>query len=103
MKIFKSTKIYGGLILILGILAAINVYLPQGPITIARASGSETGACFGECIVLLILYGALGFAGLKFSQKLGFPDIWDPKVSNRQRFLIPAVIGVLKKWGIDHE
>ncbi|GAH21954.1 unnamed protein product, partial [marine sediment metagenome] len=43
--------------------------------------------------IMLILYGGLGLVGLKLSRRLGFPDIWDPKISNKQRFLIPALIG----------
>ncbi|MFC1810991.1 type II CAAX prenyl endopeptidase Rce1 family protein [Patescibacteria group bacterium] len=42
---------------------------------------------------ILIIYGGLGFIGLKLSQKLGFAKIWDSKVSNKQRFLTPALIG----------
>ncbi|MFH1031669.1 MAG: CPBP family glutamic-type intramembrane protease [Chloroflexota bacterium] len=45
--------------------------------------------------IMLFLYGGLGFIGLKLSQKLGFPEIWDTKVSNKQRFLIPALIGAV--------
>lgn len=42
---------------------------------------------------MLILYGGLGFIGLKLSQKIGFTDIWDSKISHKQRFLIPALVG----------
>lgn len=44
--------------------------------------------------IILVLYGGLGFVGLKLSQKLGFADLWDPKVSHKQRFLLPALIGI---------
>lgn len=44
--------------------------------------------------IMLVLYGGLGFLGLKLSQKLGFADLWDPKVSHKQRFLLPALIGI---------
>jgi hypothetical protein len=50
-------------------------------------------ALVNTCI-MLILYGGLGFLGLKLSQKLGFPVLWDSKISNKQRFLIPALIEV---------
>jgi membrane protease YdiL (CAAX protease family) len=43
---------------------------------------------------MLIIYGGLGFLGLQLAQKLGFAAPWDPKVSDRQRFLIPACVGV---------
>lgn len=44
-------------------------------------------------ITMLVVYGGLGFIGLRLSRKLGFADLWDPTISNRQRFLIPALIG----------
>ena len=44
--------------------------------------------------IMLILYGGLGFLGLKLSAKIGFADLWDARISNRQRFLIPALVGV---------
>ena len=40
-----------------------------------------------------VLYGGLGFIGITFSRKLGFAEIWDDRVTNRQRFLIPGLIG----------
>ena len=33
-------------------------------------------------------------SGLRLSQKFSFPALWDPAVSNRQRFLIPAYVGL---------
>ncbi len=30
---------------------------------------------------------------MKLGPKIGFTDLWDPTVSNRQRFLIPALVG----------
>lgn len=44
--------------------------------------------------IILFVYGGLGFIGLILSQKLGYADIWEPKVSNRQRFFIPALYGM---------
>lgn len=92
-----SIKIYIGLIVTLAILAAINVFLPQGSFlpTLPQQelpAPKPVLALVNVCI-MLILYGGLGFVGLKLSRRLGFPDIWDPKISNKQRFLIPALIG----------
>jgi len=92
-----SIKIYIGLIVTLAILAALNVFLPQGSFlpTLPQQelpAPKPVLALVNVCIVL-ILYGGLGFVGLKLSRRLGFPDIWDPKISNKQRFLIPALIG----------
>ena len=44
--------------------------------------------------IMLILYGGLGFLGLKLSKKLGYAELWDPRISNKQRLLIPALVGI---------
>ncbi|MFX0140091.1 MAG: type II CAAX prenyl endopeptidase Rce1 family protein [Candidatus Hodarchaeota archaeon] len=44
--------------------------------------------------IMLFLYGGLGLIGVILSKKLGFPDIWDSKVSNKQRLQTPALIGM---------
>ena len=92
-----SIKIYIGLIVTLAILAAINVFLPQGsflPILPQQELPAPKPVLALVSVgIMLILYGGLGLVGLKLSRRLGFPDIWDPKISNKQRFLIPALIG----------
>jgi len=47
----------------------------------------------GGAAITAVLYGLLGFLGLTLWRSLGFPDIWDERVTNRQRFLIPAIVG----------
>jgi len=97
-KLSLSMKIYIGLIITLAILAAINVFLPQGsflPISPEQElPASRPVLALVNAAIMLILYGGLGFIGLKLSQKLGFAEIWDSKVSNKQRFLIPVVVGI---------
>ncbi len=94
-KVSLSLKIYIGLIITLAILAAINVFLPQGAFLPTQTlPASKPVLALANAAIMLILYGGLGFLGLKLSSKLGFADIWDLKVSNKQRFLIPALIGV---------
>jgi hypothetical protein len=90
-KLSLSIKIYIGLIITLAILGAIDVFLPQGsfsPILPEQElpAPKPVLALVNACI-MLILYGGLGFLGLKLSQKLGFADLWDTKISNKQRFL----------------
>jgi len=46
-----------------------------------------------SAVIMIILYGNLGFLGLRLSQELVLADIWDLGVSNRQRFLISALVG----------
>ena len=44
--------------------------------------------------VAIILAAVLGFIALKLAQRTGFPDIWDKRISNKQRFLIPILFGL---------
>jgi hypothetical protein len=90
------------LLAILAIAAALNSFLPQGEVAsqipqsqipkwlIASVSGAGT----------LVIYGILGFIGLTLWRKIGFPDIWDERVTNRQRFIIPAIVGAAIGVGI---
>lgn len=94
-KVSLSLKIYIGLIITLAILAAINVFLPQGAfLPTQELPASKPVLALVNAIITLVLYGGLGFIGLKLSQKIDFADIWNSKISNKQRFLIPALIGV---------
>jgi hypothetical protein len=93
-KVSLSLKIYIGFIVTLAILAAINVFLPQGVfLSTQTLPASKPVLALANAAIMLILYGGLGFLGLKLSSKLGFADIWDLRVSNKQRFLIPALVG----------
>lgn len=93
-KVPLSLKIYIGLILTLAILAAVNVFLLQGAFyPTQELPASKPVLALANAAIMLILYGGLGFLGLKLSSKLGFVDIWDLEVSNKQRFLIPALVG----------
>ncbi len=97
-KLSLSIKIYIGFIIILAILAAINVFLLPGSflptLPEQKLPAPKPVLAVVNAAIMLILYGGLGFIGLKLSQKLGFADIWDSKVSNKQRFLIPALVGI---------
>jgi len=93
-----AIKTYIALVIVLAILAAINIFLPQGsflPILPEQElPAPKPVLALVNAFIMLVLYGGLGFLGLKLSQKLGFADIWDSKVSNKQRFLIPAFVGI---------
>jgi len=89
-----SIKIYISLIIALAILAVINVFLPQGAFLPTQTlPASKPILALVNAAIILILYGGLGFIGLRLSQKIGFTDIWDLKISHKQRFLIPALVG----------
>ncbi len=97
-KVSRSTQTFLLLIVIYAFLASITIFLPQAagmPVpppesypapmpVIALVSG----------LGVLVIYGGLGLLGLFLSRKLGFPEIWDMAVTNRQRFLIPGLVGI---------
>jgi len=93
-----SIKTYIALVIVLAILAAINIFLPQSsflPILPEQElPAPKPVLALVNVFIMLILYGGLGFIGLKLSKKLGFADIWDSRVTNKQRFLIPALVGI---------
>jgi hypothetical protein len=55
--------------------------------------GADQESAFYWTTILAI--AVMGFIGLILARRTGFPEIWDIKVSNRQRFLIPAAIGLV--------
>jgi hypothetical protein len=42
----------------------------------------------------ILLAAVFGFIALKIARKTGFPDIWDEKISNKERFVYPVLLGV---------
>ena len=95
MPLTRSTRTYFGLVLTLALLAAANVFLPQGKlIGQFELPASKPVVAVAAFFMVIVIYGGLGFAGLVLSRKVGFTDLWDSDVTNRQRFLIPAMIGI---------
>jgi len=93
----KSTITFFILLLILALAAGMNTFLPQGNIASQvpqtqipkwLIASVATGGTF-------VIYGLFGLIGFFLWRKIGFPDIWDERVTNRQRFLIPAIAGAL--------
>jgi hypothetical protein len=82
-----SIKIYLGLVLF---LIGVKSFFLLAPVKFPL---SDQAGAFSWLTILTI--AALGFIGLVLSKRTGFPDIWDARISNRQRFLIPAIIGVV--------
>lgn len=76
-------------------LAAASVFLPAFPVMVPGEAlpAPKPVLALANAAIMLIAYGGLGLIGLKLAQKIGFADIWDEKVTNKQRFLTPAVIG----------
>jgi hypothetical protein len=93
----SSTTIYVILIVVLAVLGGVNIFLPQGSFT-ATVSADQLPAskpvmALATGGMLLIGYGGLGYLGLRLAQRLGFPALWDPELSHRQRWLVPALVG----------
>src|SRR5512135_2608678 len=92
-----SLFIFLGMILLYGILAGLTVFLPQGAavstVPAQMPASLPMMALLGGGIAL-VAYGALGVLGLFLARKLGLPEIWDAHVTNRQRFVIPALAGL---------
>lgn len=90
-----SIKIYFGLIFLLAFLSALSVLFPyDSTISSQDLPASIPVLALANAGIAIIFYGGLGYVGLILSKKLGFPEIWDKKISNKQRFLIPAFIGL---------
>ncbi|MFP3896921.1 MAG: type II CAAX prenyl endopeptidase Rce1 family protein [Anaerolineales bacterium] len=93
----RSLKLYALLVVLLAGLAALNVYLPQGsfaPMMPDQELPASRGVlAAANALIMLVMYGGLGLLGLVLSHKVGFPALWDKAVSNRERFLTPALAG----------
>jgi hypothetical protein len=97
MKKSASTRTFVLLIVVYSILAGVSVFMQMGaatgvtpapppPMSLPMLALVNAGLVF-------VLYGGLGLLGLFCARKIGLPEIWEPSVTNRQRFLIPALIG----------
>ena len=75
-------------LLLVGYLALVKtVILPLFP----PIEIDAIAAIFGWDVI--VLAGILGFVGLWIADRTGFMSALDPRVSNRQRYLIPLLIG----------
>jgi hypothetical protein len=95
----RSTLTFFILLAILAAAAALNTFLPQGDIAglMPADQTSKIPAwqlALGGAGITLVLYGVLGFLGLFLWRRLGFPEIWEAAVGNRQRFVLPALVGI---------
>lgn len=91
----QSTKTYWSLILILAILSAVNVFLPNAfllaDVDIPTSKPILALISFAS---MLVLYGGLGALGRVLAGKLGIPDLLEPSVNNRQRYVLPLFAGL---------
>jgi membrane protease YdiL (CAAX protease family) len=95
MKLSRSQKTYILLVLLLAVFSSINVFLPQGAlIGEYELPASKPVTALAAFLIIGIIYGGLGILGLHLSNKLGFSNIWSDRVTNNQRFIQPAIIGM---------
>lgn len=84
-KISTSDKTFFGLVLVMIIAKVIwTSFKLDHPIVLQSINSW----------VAVILAALLGFAAVKLAQQTGFPDMWDKRISNRQRFVIPVLFGL---------
>jgi hypothetical protein len=81
-----SIKIFAGLIL--------TVILSKVVYTLAQLDDPIVEQGVNSWLGILLVAG-LGFLALKLAPRAGFPDLWDERVSNRQRFLMPMIVGII--------
>lgn len=91
-----SVRIFVAMIALYAALAGVSLFLPQGlsatgmPLQTAAPSPEQA---LIAAIVIFVGYGALGLAGTLLARRIGLPEIRDTRVTNRQRFLIPGLVG----------
>lgn len=94
----KSNQIFALLILIYMLMAGLSVFLPQDTsgttMTASQLPAPVWVIVLASMAAALLIYGGLGIIGLLLSRKLSFPEIWDSAVTNRQRFIIPAMVAL---------
>jgi len=101
IKFSPSTKIFFGLLVVLALCAAVIVYLPMGSFGVTAGQSPELSKiplhvlALANTGIVLVFYGILGFLGILLARKKGFPEIWDEKISTKQRFYIPGLIGAV--------
>jgi len=93
----KSLKVYILLIIILAISSVISVFLPQGNIVDIQQQlpASKTVVALVNALIILIIYGGLGYVGLRLSTSLGFAELCDENVNNKDRLIYPAIYGII--------
>ena len=90
-----STRIYVVLVLIAAGLAAAMTYMPFGNLAIVPEDSIPLSTlAIVNGTMVLVLYGGLGYVGIRLCRKLGYPDVWDQSVTLRERLGDPAIAGL---------
>jgi hypothetical protein len=86
-RLSPSLKIYAGLILL---MVVIKLFFELNPVAFRL---SDQSAAFAWPTIAGV--AIMGLVGIAMSRKIGIPEIWDEKISNHQRFLIPLLAGLV--------
>ena len=93
----KSLKTYLFLILILAVSAAIVSMLPMGieikGMEDMKLPASPWVIALANFFIMIIVYGGLGLIGIFLGKKTIIPDLWNEAINNKQRFIIPFIVG----------
>lgn len=94
-----SLRIFFALVILLAGLAALNVYLPQGDfvaqIPAEKMPASSPLLALVDALVVLIVYGGLGYIGLILSARIRFTPLWNGDIEPKQRLGIPFIVGIV--------
>lgn len=98
----RDKRTYWLLVAALAVLGATTVYLPGG--APAGLPGAQLPAprpvlALVTALGLGVVYGGLGYLGLRGAVAAGFPKPLDPAARFRGRFRVPAVAGVMLGGG----
>lgn len=96
MTLSRSTKTFFILVTIHACLSAIYIFVPQIsglPLDTSTLPASPILIALAVFGIVMLVYGGFGYIGLFLTRRVGWPDLWEPTVSNKQRFWLPV------KWG----
>ena len=98
MKLSISARLFVCLAAAYGILNALFVFFPTVsalPIPTQSLPAPKIVVALISAATAVMVYGGLGYLGLVLSRKIGFADVWDENVTNKERFFVPAIVGLL--------
>jgi hypothetical protein len=87
----ESARTYGALVGVLVVVKALFLLLPT------VFPGADQDEAFSWATIVSV--SLAGLIGLVLTPRAGFPEMWDPRVSRRQRFVVPAIIGLV--YGVE--
>jgi hypothetical protein len=92
----NSTRVWLVLVAFLGVVNLFITFVGAG------LERDPRSMLFSWPVIAVV--GLAGLGGIWFSHRAGFPSAWDARISNHQRLLIPAVVGIglgLLESGLD--